>query len=294
MRMFRSSVLLALLQVPVALLMAQAPPPAPDPGTFMGIDTTPVISQAALQGSYGANIPGNLGAMQSQLNVAGGAPGATSVPATVDPYIRDAAGNITYDALGNPIMKTQAQIDSEQAALDAARAQQAAGTGPGTTMQPGNGVDAVADYTLTIEQANAAKVSPPGDAPTTDMTQTAVVVPPSTIDNAAFDAASGNSAVWNTTQSGVSTTGGTVSIDPAAGSAGVAAVANMLGGGPTGAQNIGDPGNPVVLSLPPVCKCCGAPISKQHVIDGYKIEMHRGYGAVATQSISCPGRVVLT
>lgn len=281
----RRILLVSALLTPVLFLMPQTPPTNTS-GTFMGVDTSPKIDDTALRGSYGANVPGNVSNMQGQLNVGGAAPGMTSVP-PVDPYVRDANGNLTYDAIGNPVMKPPAQLAAEQAAHDAAVAQMNTNN---TSTAPGNGSYSIPDYTLTTEQANNAKVQPPGTAPVTALTTTAVNVPPSTIDPNAFSAANGNMAIWGGgATSGLSTAGGTVVIDPAAGDAAVNAVSNMLGGGATTVTNIGDPGTPTVLALPPVCKCCGAPFSKKQVVDGTTPKYTASYGAIAEVIQVCSG-----
>jgi hypothetical protein len=78
---------------------------------------------------------------------------------------------------------------------------------------------------------------------------------------------------------------GTVQIDPVAGDAGIQAIQNMLGGGP-GVPVVGDPSTPTILSLPPVCKCCGAPLHEEKVIDGYNTVYTNGYGQLVVQDVN--------
>ena len=227
-----------------APLVAQASNDGP-----VGVDTSST-SAAALAALYNSTIPGGMSAVQTGINMQNN-PGA--LPPPVDPYLRDALGNLLLDAAGQPIKKPADQYAREvaerQLAIDMAKAA-ATLAGPANTSTGGSPV---------FRETTADKVPLTGTNWTTGETEH----PFSGLhgEHADLGARLGlptGTGLWRTTHaSGLTVANGRVSVsNQGTGQAGVQAVVGLLGGNP-GAPVIGNPSNPTIINMPPVCKCCG-------------------------------------
>ena len=248
-----------------APLVAQASNDGP-----VGVDTSST-SAAALAALYNSTIPGGMSAVQTGINMQNN-PGA--LPPPVDPYLRDALGNLLLDAAGQPIKKPADQYAREvaerQLAIDMAKAA-ATLAGPANTSTGGSPV---------FRETTADKVPLTGTNWTTGETEH----PFSGLhgEHADLGARLGlptGTGLWRTTHaSGLTVANGRVSVsNQGTGQAGVQAVVGLLGGS-SGAPVIGNPSNPTIINIPPVCKCCGAPIHPRPVINYYKTSYGKGYG----------------
>ena len=260
------------------LALAGASPLAAQAGEPIGVDTTS-LTTAGLAAIWNQNIPGGMAGVQTGVNMTAN---AGTLPPPVDPYQRDANGNLLLDAQGNPIRKPADQIAKEEAArqalIDAAKAAAAlaaAAQGP----QPGGSA-----YTggITAGQSVLDANRVPLVGPNWGTSQTEHPFSTLVGEHADLAAQLGRPSgpnLWRTTHAAGLTVGnGTVSVS-SQGTAqeGMAAVGRLLGGGPA-VPVIGDPSNPTIINMPPVCKCCGAPISPRQVVNDYKISYGKGYG----------------
>jgi len=216
-------------------------------GSALGIDTTPKTYDE-LNSSYSSGVTDNVNNAQTAFNDTS-EPGVTGQ----DPYKRDANGNILLDASGNPVMKTQAELDAE-----VARAEANAGT---VTALPSNG--------QTAETPNfnvdAATVQNPGETTETYGATSAFADQFASAGGIEGFSVAGNAWTSLPHTSGLTVTNDSASVDPAAVASLADGLAAVTGGGATIPGAIGDPGNPVIVTTPPVCKCCGAELHNETV-----------------------------
>ena len=256
------------------LVMALAIPglaqtPAPSGSEALGIDTSPK-TDAQLRAGYTSNVTSNVTSVNSQL-ATNPTPSASNI--TVDPYVRDANGNITYDANGQPVMKTQAQIDAERAALYAQATSTSGYTPPATNgadlasgaMDPG----AVPDSWVTTPEASTTKgvTSAPAEA----------------VGTANDPGNLGTGDPWGLDSgAALSITDGTPLINPSLVPDYGSGVDAVVGGSTAIATNVNDV-DVIVIASPALCKCCGAPLHEEQLqIDCKKVTSIVGYGAIAS------------
>lgn len=246
----------------VVTLCQEAPPPVG--GGAIGVDISPT-TYTQLVDLYQSQVTSKVNNLQTQINVQT-TPGTTGV----DPYKRDANGAIQYDANGNPVMKNQAEITAE---IEAAKAK-AIAAGVIVTPPPAstNGATDM-DGLTSADQVNIV----PEDATLYNGTSTGVVVPDPTIPDLW---PLGNPWTLGHTVGLTLGSGGMV-VDQLKVAAMEAGINNVIGGGTAIPANVGNPETPVVIQVPKVCKCCGAPV-KLEPFSTWIVVNTAGYYAVQT------------